>query len=458
MRAAIADLRLPVTTGDLLLRETHHRCSNDLQLIVSLLSLQSRRVDSVDARAALSDAAQRVAALASARAAMFGGESPSLEAALGQLCEALHSHAEPRSILVTFRVDQPVGRLSAERIAPLTLVVNELMTNAIKHAFAEGTSGQITVTVGRSAEGDVIVTIDDDGRPFPDSSAPDGSGMGLGLAKRLMASIDGVLIAPTGSAKLFELRVSSEHRQVSGMTIDSPRFALQGTTFDRPRVLSAEDRRALGEIATAPRQFRVGIDLVSEAVRTDMIFVVTGGWACRYKMTRDGARQITGLVVPGDVCNLDSFMLPQVNFGVRTLTALAAIRLPRERVQALAAKRPAIARAFTWLISVENAVLSEWALSLGRQTARERLAHLFCELAVRLGGTRSDTPSYELPVTQEQLADALGITSVHVNRTLQQLRADGLVAIEAGRVTLPDLAALRRVGGFDGAYLHADAS
>ncbi|MCP2848844.1 ATP-binding protein, partial [Salmonella enterica] len=83
-----------------------------------------------------------------------------------------------------------------------------------KHAFEEGTSGHITVTVGRSAQGDVMVTVDDDGLPFPKSSAPDGSGMGLGLAKRLMASIDGLLIAPTGPSKLFELRVSSEHRQV----------------------------------------------------------------------------------------------------------------------------------------------------------------------------------------------------------------------------------------------------
>lgn len=210
----MADPRLPATTGDLLLRETHHRCSNDLQLIVSLLSLQSRRVHSEEARAALSDAAQRVAVLARARAAMLDGGSPSLEAALGQLCEALHSHAEARSILVTLRVDQPVGRLPAERINPLMLVVNELMTNAIKHAFEEGASGQITVTVGRSAAGHVVVTVDDDGLPFPDSSAPNGGGMGLGLAKRLMASIDGLLIAPTGSAKLFELRMSSEHGQV----------------------------------------------------------------------------------------------------------------------------------------------------------------------------------------------------------------------------------------------------
>jgi CRP-like cAMP-binding protein len=242
------------------------------------------------------------------------------------------------------------------------------------------------------------------------------------------------------------------------MTIDSPRSSLQGTAFVRSRLLSAEDRQALEEIATAPRSFKAGVDLVFEGVRTDTIFVVTEGWACRSKMTRAGGRQITGLVVPGEVCNLVSFVLSQVNYGVRMLTAGTAVGLPPEHVQALAAERPAIARAFTWSTIAENAVLNEWALSLGRQTARERLAHLLCELAVRLDGTEGDEASYELPATQEQLADALGLTSVHVNRTLQQLRVDGLVAIEARRVTLPNVEALRRVGGFDDAYLHANRS
>lgn len=125
------------------------------------------------------------------------------------------------------------------------------------------------------------------------------------------------------------------------MTNDGHRSALQGTAFVRTRLLSAEDRQALVEIATAPRQFKGGASLVSEGVRTDAIFVVTEGWACRYKMTRDGARQITGLVVPGDVCNLDSFMLPQVNFGVRTLTAGAAIGL---RASACKRSRPSVPR------------------------------------------------------------------------------------------------------------------
>lgn len=244
------------------------------------------------------------------------------------------------------------------------------------------------------------------------------------------------------------------------MTVVSSHLAsaLRGTRFIESNFLSAEDRRALAEIATMPRSLKAGVDLVTEGVRTDNIYFLTRGWACRYKATRDGARQITGLVVPGDACNLDSFMLDKVNFGVRTLTAATAVGLPRDRVQVLAAERPGVARAFTWFTIVENAILSEWALSLGRQAARERLAHLFCEMAVRLGGSHENEAGFELPVTQEQIADVLGLTPVHVNRVMQQLRTERLIVVESRRVTVPDMTELCRVGGFDGSYLYAAPS
>ena len=199
---------------DLLLRETNHRCGNDLQLVVGLLALQSRRVESEEARAALSDAAERVAVLARARAAITQQRTPDLAKAIGQVCEALRPHAEPRSIGISFQVDQPPSSLSAERITTIALVVNELMINAIKHAFQEGVGGRVTVTVGRSAGGDVAVLVDDDGLPYPDPSARNGGGLGLGLAKRLMAAIDGLLIVPTGPAKVFELRVPASDERV----------------------------------------------------------------------------------------------------------------------------------------------------------------------------------------------------------------------------------------------------
>lgn len=201
-------LRQAAQGDDLLLRETNHRCSNDLQLVVSLLGLQSRRASSAEVRQALADAMDRVSILARARSALHRDRPPSLEAALRQVCEALGAQAEPRSILISLEVHQEVRGLSAPQITTLALVVNELITNAIKHAFEEGGSGHIRVTIRRNGNRDVTVLVDDDGLPFPETAS--GEGLGMGLAKRLMASIGGLFIPPSPGSKVFELRVPLE--------------------------------------------------------------------------------------------------------------------------------------------------------------------------------------------------------------------------------------------------------
>lgn len=203
--------RQPTQSDDLLLRETNHRCSNDLQLVVSLLSLQSRRASSEETRQALADAMERVAVLARCRSTLYRDRHLSLEAALRQVCEALHAQAEPRSIRVFLTVAEEVDGLSSTQITTLALVVNELATNAIKHAYEEGKSGQIEITLGRNGGQDVIVIVDDDGLPFPDSKYAAADGLGLGLSKRLMASIGGLFIMPLPGGKAFELRVPVQH-------------------------------------------------------------------------------------------------------------------------------------------------------------------------------------------------------------------------------------------------------
>jgi CRP-like cAMP-binding protein len=121
---------------------------------------------------------------------------------------------------------------------------------------------------------------------------------------------------------------------------------------------------------------------------------------------------------------------------------------------ALADENLGIARTFTWAALVENAILSKWALMLGRQSARERLAHLLCELSVRLNAEADNASSFPFPLTQEQMADALGITPIHVNRTVRHLRMDGLIETTRRTLAIPDVARLRQVGGFDPYYLH----
>jgi two-component sensor histidine kinase len=137
--------RLTSEADDLLLRETNHRCSNDLQLVVSLLALQSRRAISAETREALTDAMERVSILARSRAALNHQAQHSLGAALRQVCEALHAQCEPRSILVSLELATEGKTLSALQITTLALVVNELTTNAIKHAFEAGVSGHISI-------------------------------------------------------------------------------------------------------------------------------------------------------------------------------------------------------------------------------------------------------------------------------------------------------------------------
>lgn len=252
----------------------------------------------------------------------------------------------------------------------------------------------------------------------------------------------------------------AEYEADVGMVAASPEIpaAFEGVRLFGSDLLTDEDRRALADIAGAPRPLKAGVQFVAEGARVDSVHLMIQGWAYRYKTTRDGARQITGLAVPGDMCNLDSYMLPRVTYGVRTLTEAVAVSLPRDRAQALAAERPGIARAFTWFAIVENAALTEWTLALGRQTARQRLAHLLCEVHARLGGAHGKGDSYELPLTQEQMADVLGLTGVHVNRTLGQLRAEGLIVVRGRQVTVLKVAELCQVGEFDDAYLHASPS
>jgi CRP-like cAMP-binding protein len=230
--------------------------------------------------------------------------------------------------------------------------------------------------------------------------------------------------------------------------------SLSRTRLWKSGLLSHEEQDALEDAVSPAKTIGANIDLVREGERADALFIVTDGWACRCMTTREGGRQIPTLLVPGDVANLDSLMFDQLDYGVRTITRVTIVSLPQERALALAAQHPGIARAFTWLGLIENVTLSKWALSLGRRSAIERVAHLLCELSVRLGRSSDGKSSFDFPLTQEQIADALGLTTVHVNRMMGHLRADNLISSVNRIMTISNPAKLRRLGGFDPHYLH----
>ena len=196
---------------ELLLRELTHRCANDLQLVVSMLELQARSTASDEARRELMEATNRVMILAHCRSALQRQETQNLDTALRQVCEALQSQAELMGVLIRLRTQAIAAPLSESQITVLALAVNELMTNALKHAFAERATGTVTVSVADGG-GQVVVTVDDDGLPFPptaDTGLRRPGGLGLGLVGRLLASVGAMIIPPRAGSKLFEIRLTA---------------------------------------------------------------------------------------------------------------------------------------------------------------------------------------------------------------------------------------------------------
>lgn len=228
-------------------------------------------------------------------------------------------------------------------------------------------------------------------------------------------------------------------------------------TFAMHAPILSEDRAGLLELPYASRIFEAGSYLVREGDTPDHCGMLVSGLICRHKISGDGLRQIVSIHVPGEVFDLQQLYIETADHNVQTLTQCEVITIPRDALRRLAADRPAIARAIVATVLVELSVAREWMLNIGRRDARTRIAHLLCELAVRLDhrGLPPGQP-YELPMTQEQLGDALGLTAVHINRTLKALAFDGLVSHNKRSVTIPDWKLLISVADFNSRYLHTD--
>jgi CRP-like cAMP-binding protein/ActR/RegA family two-component response regulator len=219
--------------------------------------------------------------------------------------------------------------------------------------------------------------------------------------------------------------------------------------------LSDGDRVILARISAETRLVAPGTDLVREGDKPEGVFLVMAGMACRHKLRANGARQIMAYLVPGDLCDLDVVLLSRMDHTISTLSNCRVARLAPETVVDLLENHPRITRALRKAQLVDEATLREWLVNVGRRSAPERLAHLFCELLVRLEvvGCASED-AYELPVTQVDLADTTGLTSVHVNRTLRELRQKGLIELRRGRLRILDLPRLQALAEFRPDYLH----
>jgi CRP-like cAMP-binding protein len=187
------------------------------------------------------------------------------------------------------------------------------------------------------------------------------------------------------------------------------------------------------------------------------VFVILSGVACRYKLLPDGRRQIVGFLLPGDMCDLRVFLLRRMDHSICALGQVEAALIPPDAVVSLIETYPRMSRALWWTTIVEDSMTREWVVNVGYRTAFERVAHLFCEVFWRLeavGLVRGN--QCELPLTQIELGDTLALSSVHVNRTLKQMRRDNLVKFQGGELELLDRQALQAAAGFDPGYLHLE--
>lgn len=219
--------------------------------------------------------------------------------------------------------------------------------------------------------------------------------------------------------------------------------------------LPETDRAVLRNAVSEVIDHRPNDDLVSQGDKPDRVHLLLDGWAGRYKTLPDGRRQIIAYLIPGDLCDVHVTVLAEMDHSIATLSPCKVAHFPRETLFDLMVERRRLGVALWWATLVDEAVLREWLVSLGSRNAEERVAHLLCEMLLRcraVGLTRGD--SFLLPLTQQQLADTMGISTVHMNRTLQNLRADGLITTSGSRMTVNRLGDLMALCDYDPMYLH----
>lgn len=221
--------------------------------------------------------------------------------------------------------------------------------------------------------------------------------------------------------------------------------------------ISAEEEQTIRDAVSEVREYPTGLTFIERGEPLTRSTLILDGLVGRYKDLSDGQRQITELHVPGDFADLHGFTLKRLDHGLIALTACRVALVPHERLRVMTEQHPHLTRVYWFGTNLDAAMLREWEVSLGRRSAVSRLAHLFCELHIRLGIVGlADETSYALRLTQSDLAECLGLTPVHVNRMLRELREQGLADFRSGRVTINDLAGLREVGEFDTAYLYLE--
>jgi CRP-like cAMP-binding protein len=221
--------------------------------------------------------------------------------------------------------------------------------------------------------------------------------------------------------------------------------------------ISADEQAAIEDSISEVRTLPADIVAIPEGQELEVSTLLLSGWMGRTKMLATGERQITELHVAGDFADLHSFTLKRLDHEVVTLSECTIGIVPHQKLNQISERLPHLTRVYWFMTNLDASITREWALSLGKRQALARMANLFCELFVRLEIVGlTDGLSYEFPLTQVELSECLGLTGVHVNRTLQELRRMGVIDVVSKRVTIRDWPGLQAVAEFDPSYLYLE--
>ncbi len=238
------------------------------------------------------------------------------------------------------------------------------------------------------------------------------------------------------------------------MTVPNPLHLLL-RKLETHSELDEEDRRLILALPYTLRTLEPHAYVLREGETPDSCSILLSGFAYRQKLTSTGGRQILSLHIPGEPLDFQNLFLDEADHNVQMLTRGEVAVVPRSELQKLARSRAAVSHAILVTILVEASIFREWVVNVGRRVSRTRLAHVLCEFAVRLEAQGlTDDYGYNLPMTQEQLADVLGLTPVHINRTVKLLEAEGLISRKGRSISFPDWQKMREAGDFNQRYLH----
>jgi CRP-like cAMP-binding protein len=221
--------------------------------------------------------------------------------------------------------------------------------------------------------------------------------------------------------------------------------------------LTQQDLAALEGAAGEVRELPARATFILQGEPISVSTYLVEGYMCRYMDDRKGERQLVAVHIPGDFVDLHAYPLKYLDHDIATITACRIAQVPHSRLNTIMAERPGMAKLLWFSTLLDAAMHREWIFRLGRLPAIQRLGHFLSEVEVRLRAVGlSDGTAFALPMTQTDLAETCGMTAVHVNRMLRELRERGLVQMQGGAVHIMDRPGLYRLSEFDPGYLYLD--